>query len=466
MTIRKLWLIILISVAILSVGINSLIFSTLTDNYFMNYLNDSYDIELKKLIGYTEDSLSLNDIPKKQIEMEYKGYLSNQITEIKLYSPEGELLIVANEDYMYNYMESNMMNSNMMNSNMMDCDTDFDVDSYQIKKGDLLLGVLHVASQGEAENSNIGKHFKDSLLTNSLISLLIVFILVLLLGLIISKKMSNSLIETARMATNIQTGANLQFTSTTIREINVIRDSLKDLSIRLRLKKKSRKTIVDGLVHQTRTPLTILKSHIEAIEDGVIDLSDQELSVCLDQIENLTLIISNMSGMIDADKGVDNPEFEWIDVEALINQITSGLLPQFELKSIKLDILNEDRTRIYTDKYKLSQSIFNLLVNAYKYTNVGGEVRIITLVSEEKCIIELQDTGIGINSDELDKVFTAYYRGSNSSEYTGDGIGLYIVKENIQQIGGQISLSSKVEKGSTFKIELPINNPNGSYLKK
>ena len=82
MTIRKLWLIILISVAILSVGINSLIFSTLTDNYFMNYLNDSYDIELKKLIGYTEDSLSLNDIPKKQIEMEYKGYLSNQITEI------------------------------------------------------------------------------------------------------------------------------------------------------------------------------------------------------------------------------------------------------------------------------------------------------------------------------------------------------------------------------------------------
>lgn len=455
MTIRKFWLLILIVVAISSVAVNSVILSKLTDNYFKDYLSESYEMHINQIIDYTENALSNDDLSFRQMEMELEVHLNDPITEIKLYSVDGELLIGVKADYQMN----GQMMSGMMR-NMLNRDTSNEVIQYELKSDDKIVGVLNVTSHSLAENSFVARKFKTALFSNSLISVLFVSVLVFIFGMIISKKMSQSLKETAKMASGIQDGVHVKKSRTNISEVNSIRDSLEDLDIRLRLKQKSRKTLIDGLIHQTRTPLTILKSHIEAIEDGVIEASLTELNICQNQIEDLTSIISNMSGMIDANKEVDSIKREWVDVNLLIKQIRSGLLAQFETKSIKLDFDSEKHIKIYTDKYKLSQSIFNLLVNAYKYTETGGKVWVTTLMTTNECIIKIQDTGIGIENDDIDSIFTAYYRGSNSTAFSGDGIGLYIVKENIDQIGGRITTSSIVGSGSTFKIELPINIDN------
>ena len=91
------------------------------------------------------------------------------------------------------------------------------------------------------------------------------------------KKVSKSLKNTAKIATGIQIGEETIEKSSSIKEVQAIRDSLSELSTRLKLKQRSRKTLIDELVHQTRTPLAVLKSHIEAIEDGLIVADKEEL---------------------------------------------------------------------------------------------------------------------------------------------------------------------------------------------
>jgi signal transduction histidine kinase len=277
------------------------------------------------------------------------------------------------------------------------------------------------------------------------------------IGFFISKKMSVSLRDTAKIAADIQLGEMASVKSTSIKEIHAIRESLVELSSRLRLKQKSRQVLVDQLVHQTRTPLTILKSHLEAIEDGLLVCNNEEIRIFQDQIENIATIITNMSGMIDASKETDIISIESFDINQMLNQIIIGLKAQFTKKHISLELITSDKLIVRTDKDKLSQSIYNILTNAYKYTNADGAVRVSFIHLDDRVLIKIQDTGIGIAANEIDKIYNAYYRSLKAIQIEGDGIGLYIVKDNIEKIGGNISVTSKPKVGSTFTIEIPLS---------
>ena len=107
-----------------------------------------------------------------------------------------------------------------------------------------------------------------------------------------------------------------------------------------------------------------------------------------------------------------------------------------------------------TDKYKLNQAIYNILTNSYKYTDENGQVFINYYKSDNELTIEISDNGIGIDNNELEKIFQAYYRGSNTHISKGDGIGLYIVKENIEKLGGFVLVESKKGKGSHLYLKI------------
>ena len=456
MTIRKIWLIVLILISILSIGINSLILSFLTDKYFKEYLSETYNEHINQILEYTKTTLKNDEISYKQMEMELQVHLIDPIIEIKIYDANGnEIIDVFDNHYVSENMMSSMMErrfNSIFSHNAVD-----EIKKYEIINNGELLGIMNITLHSAAEESFVAKKFKFSLFSNSIYSAFIASILVILIGLIVSKKMSTSLIDTAKMASEIQLGINKNIKKTNIREINSIRESLKELDTRLKLKQKSRKKLVDELMHQTRTPLTILKSHIEAIEDGVVSANDEELNICLEQIESITSIISNLSGMIDANKEVEFLKIEEVEISYLLKQIVSGLIPQFNKKQIKIEILSNENIKIKTDKYKLSQAIFNILTNAYKYTKVAGSVTIIYKIVDSNFIIEIKDTGVGISENEQKNIFQAYYRGSNSTSISGDGIGLYIVFENINSIKGNVKVESKVGKGSKFIISLPVD---------
>ncbi len=97
------------------------------------------------------------------------------------------------------------------------------------------------------------------------------------------------------------------------------------------------------------------------------------------------------------------------------------------------------------------------MVNAYKYTQAQGRVNISYELEHDRLLLRIQDTGMGIMQEDFDKIFSAYYRSAGVADIKGDGIGLYIVRENIQSIKGRVFVESVIGEGSTFTIDIPIN---------
>lgn len=450
MTIRKLWLIILILVAIVSVSINAVVLSVLTDRYFNDYRAENYERHFNEIIAYTQRALNNEDLSISQMAMELETHLDDPIIQIKLYDAQGNLIIDTDDSHMM--MGRGMMD--MMRSQYDEADSE--VDSVQLYDGDTLIGQLNITRYSSLEDSVVARRFQTSLLVNSLISVAVVLIIALVTGVFVSKKMSRDLTTTAKMAHDISVGEETTATVTKINEIATIQQSLVALKNKLKLKSKSRKVLIDELVHQTRTPLTVLKTHLEGLLDNVIEMTPQEISVCESQIDNITAIISNMSNMIDAESDFDTMQIEEFEVSMLLKQITNGLKAQFDKKHIDLTFNMKQKVVLKTDKYKLSQTVYNLLTNAYKFTGEYGAVHLNYETKGNSLSIMIEDNGIGINSDDIAHVFDAYYRGRANDSSQGDGLGLYLAMQNTQRMNGTIEVKSVVNQGSIFTLTIPM----------
>jgi signal transduction histidine kinase len=461
MTIKKQWLIVLVIIAVISVIINTLLLSTLTNQYFKNYMKDNYDKHFDQIVQYLTDALKDNDYSANQIAVKLETHLTDPITKIKVYNAKGTLITEVSTDaqsYAGNKSMNSMMNGMMGRMMGKTKNTQLEeVDHSEITYNKTVIGQVNITKYSSAENSFDTWMFQTSLVKNSILSIGIVLIVAVIIGLLVSSKMSKELINTAEMAQNVDIGKETLLKHSKVKEINIIQQSLVSLQSRLKLKQKSRKSMIDELVHQTRTPLTILKTHLEGIEDGVIDISPDEIRICENQIENITAIITNMSSMIDAEKPKSEIKVDEFDLNQIIKQIVNGLKAQFDKKKIDLKIMGKEKVLIKTDKYLLSQTIYNILTNAYKFTKPSGYVTITYQSASDKIVITIEDNGPGISKEDQGRIFDAYYKKDNSTGSAGDGIGLYIAKENMESINGTITVQSEINKGSKFILTIPRN---------
>lgn len=448
MSIRKLLLITLIVIALVSVSINSLIFGSLTDRFFVNYLKESYDNHLEEIIDYSNNVLINKDRSKSQLLADLETHLIDPIFRIRLFNGSGELLA----DVSTNVYDHDMMMGSRM-QRMITGDNE-ETDLYNLEYEGESIGTLYITRHSSTDNSFISRFFKNALLSNSVVAALIAMGISAIIGIYLSKIMSRDLKDTAAIANEIQESKSVRTDKSFISEITSIRGSLEDLSYKLKIKHKSRKEVTDKLIHETRTPLTILKTHIEGIEDGVIDVDAKEIEVLKGQVDNIISIISDLGSLIDAQENIENVSIEDFEVSKLLKQIVNGLKAQFDKKGLDLSILSEEKIMMKSDKFKLSQVVYNLLTNALKFTNTGGFTRIRYSSSGENIILEIEDSGMGIDKKDIDKVFDAYYR-VNSENTSGEGIGLYVVKENLRLLNGSVQIDSILDRGSKFTITIP-----------
>lgn len=442
---------ILVLVAIFSVGVNAFVLSSLTDRYFVGYMTENYEKHFSEIVDYSQKAL-IDDFSTSQMAIELETHLDDPITRIKLYDAQGQLIVDVGK---INTMMGVMRNKGLIRR-MMGTQSE-EVDNTQLFDGDRLIGQLNITRYSSVENSTATRMFKEALLTNSLISIGIVLVFAILLGFFISKKISKDLIQTAALSQDVELGNQMNFSISNIKEIRVIQQRLEALGTQLKLKNKSRKSLVDEIVHQSRTPLTILKNHLEGFEDNIIKMNPEEIKICKEQIENLTSIIENLPQIIDAEKSAGDIKVEAFDVHQLLQQIISGLKVQFDKKKIGLRILSNQQAVITTDRYKLSQAIYNILTNAYKYTDPHGKVSVSYEKDHDDLLIVIEDNGIGISPEDQKKIFDAYYRSQDAMNTPGEGIGLFVAKENLEKIQGVITVESEIGSGSQFMIRIPLN---------
>ncbi len=453
MTIKKQWMIVLIMTVVLSVLLNSFVLSALMNRYFVRYYNENYQEHARQILQVAEETLTTPDYNARQLVILLQAHLSGPIVGIQLIDSEGVVLADVYRN------QRGMMGGHMMR-NLGQTDNLTEIDNAPVIKGGKVLGELNIIRQGTLADSLEIKSFQSSLVVNSGITLGVLIPFALLLGYWISRRMSRDIMSTADMAIDMDLGKNTDMSRSRVREIRVVQESLETLHRNLKLKKTSRKKLIDEMVHQTRTPLTILSTHLEGFRDGVIDVNDEELRKCQVQIENLNEIIRNMSNMIDAEGELEKIRMENLEISGLIRQVTEGLKAQFDLKGIRLTWKQEPKIWVVSDRYKLSQSIYNLITNGYKYTDPGGMVTIDYKIvdSSEGSLLEIvvSDTGRGILEENLERIFDAYYRERSGDELEGEGIGLYVAAQNLKQIGGSILAESRIGEGSRFTIRIPV----------
>jgi signal transduction histidine kinase len=133
----------------------------------------------------------------------------------------------------------------------------------------------------------------------------------------------------------------------------------------------------------------------------------------------------------------------------------NGMKAQFQKKNIDFRMLTSEKIQVKTDRYRFGQSIYNILINAYKFTPSEGTVTLNYYLENDNIKIEITDTGCGIREEEQERIFDAYYKNSTDTGEAGDGIGLYVAKENMESLHGHIEVQSKEGKGSKFILRFP-----------
>ncbi len=140
-------------------------------------------------------------------------------------------------------------------------------------------------------------------------------------------------------------------------------------------------------------------------------------------------------------------------------------MPRASAENIRVDLqINESGPAVYADPPLLDNLFSNLVSNAIKYTPSGGTVSIgLSVENDRHVLFEVSDTGIGIPETDISKIFTEFYRSENAKAHPeqGTGLGLVIVKESLDSLGGTITVESQSGKGTRFLCRFPVSVPSG-----
>lgn len=251
-------------------------------------------------------------------------------------------------------------------------------------------------------------------------------------------------------------GSNLNELQDEIREMY---SKLKDIIDNLKKLERVRTEFLGNVSHELRTPIFAIQGYIETLLDGA--LSDEKVNKNFLQkanlyTQNLNSLLNDLIDISMIESGDMRLSFRYFKLSDFINEIVQELEPQAEQKNLELSvILFDEHLQVFGDRNKLKQVFNNLIQNAIKYTETG-KIEILVKEEEKSVLITIKDTGIGIASENIDRIFERFYRidKDRSREVGGTGLGLAIVKHILEAHGTKIKVVSELGKGASFTFSL------------
>ena len=213
--------------------------------------------------------------------------------------------------------------------------------------------------------------------------------------------------------------------------------------------------------HELRTPLTVMRGEIELALRSTQKPGEYRtvLESSLEEILRMTSITDNLLLLAKAEQGTLDVHFSEVNLKGLVDELFEDSEVLAEQKKIKVCLEENAPITIVGDKDRLRQLFLNLVDNAIKYTPEGGTVMLAARHQNSSALFQVKDTGIGIPQEEIGKIFDRFYRvdKARSREQGGTGLGLSIAKWIAELHRGTITVTSEVNKGSTFTVTLPLN---------
>ena len=261
----------------------------------------------------------------------------------------------------------------------------------------------------------------------------------------------NEIIHAARRISHESLSSRIPF-PTYKDELYTLSLTINDLLSRIENAVIREKQFTSHASHELRTPLAVIKGTLEVLirkkrtEDELIDTVKYAISE-LDRINQLVdqlLLLARFESQKEAAK------IESISLNAVFLEVISRYSPSIKEKKIQLNCVIEPRAYVMADNYLLSIVLDNLISNAIKYSDTGAHLDIQTKTGAETVVLEITDSGIGIAAEELEKIFSPFYRSDAESHISvkGSGLGLSIVKRICELLNVQIDIKSQVDKGT------------------
>jgi len=250
-----------------------------------------------------------------------------------------------------------------------------------------------------------------------------------------------------------------------------------DMAESLQIAEESRKAMTADIAHELRTPLSVQRAHLEAIEDNVYPMSSESLSTIEEQNKLLTRLVDDLGTLALADAGQLRLQKSETNFPKFLRRVTAPFIAQAADRGIDVILSLADCPPLEIDSQRIQQIINNLLNNALRYTPDRGRIFChlgVTLVPQSDVVtqskvghsdkvigwaaLEIRDTGPGIPTESLGRIFDRFYRADKSRARAegGTGLGLSIARKIAQAHGGNLTAGNLSSGGAVFTLTLPI----------
>lgn len=218
----------------------------------------------------------------------------------------------------------------------------------------------------------------------------------------------------------------------------------------------AQRRFLQRLDHELKNPLTIIQLGLANLQTCIPLEEHQSFTRIEEQTQRLQRLIEDLRRLTDLEEM--DLESESVDLSEVLEEVVSLVRPSASSRSLMLNVrrIPWKLASVWGDRDLLEVALRNLLDNAIKYTPPDGTIEIRATDNGHGVVIEIADTGIGIQSDDLPHIYDELYRGSNARQFAGSGLGLAMVRRIVDLHHGQIEISSRAGEGTVIILHLPL----------
>ena len=246
-------------------------------------------------------------------------------------------------------------------------------------------------------------------------------------------------------------------------EIRELAHSFNVMAEGLEEAERQRRNLTADVAHELRTPLSNIQGYLEAIKDGLVDPTPETIDTIHGQALHLSRLVEDLRLLAQMEAGALQLQLSSARIEELLQSSVEAVRPRADAKRIDLGLdVEPSLPTVDLDATRISQVISNLLENAITHTPEDGRVTVSALATDSTIEVTVSDTGPGIASEDLPRIFDRFYRADPSRDRStgGVGLGLTIARRLVEAHGGTIEAESELGRGSRFTLGLPIGQTN------
>ena len=243
-------------------------------------------------------------------------------------------------------------------------------------------------------------------------------------------------------------------------EVAELAEAFNNMAAVLEKNEENRNTFLGNVSHDLRTPMTVIAGFVDGIRDGTIppEKHDYYLEVISTEVRRLSRLVNTLLEISRMQSGERKLNITHFNVSEKARQVLLSFEKKIDDKKLNIEFNNEEDVSVSADMDAVHQVLYNLMDNAVKFTPENGLITVEIEKKEKKAWIRIRNTGEGIPKDELPNIFDRFYKSDRSRglDKTGTGLGLYIVKTNVNMHGEQITCKSKENEFTEFEFSLPL----------